>query len=101
MDTLRLPIDGDPVATGMGNPHCTFFVDDADGGGPRGFGPRIETHPLFPQRTNVEFVAGASAATRSALRIWERGTGVTLASGLLLLRGGGRGGAARTDRAHR
>ncbi len=38
-DTLHLPIDGDPVATGIGNPHCTFFVDDAEAvdlGGLRG-----------------------------------------------------------------
>jgi diaminopimelate epimerase len=80
MDTLHLPIEGDPVATGMGNPHCTFFVDGCDGGGPAAFGALHEHHPLFPERTNVEVVQVLSPdAIR--LRIWERGTGVTLASG--------------------
>jgi len=51
MDTLSLPIDGAPVATGMGNPHCTFFVDDAEAVPLDAFGPRMEHHPLFPERT--------------------------------------------------
>jgi diaminopimelate epimerase len=80
MDTLHLPIAGDPVATGMGNPHCTFFTRDADGADIAAFGPGIETHPLFPQRTNVELVEVRDRAT-IRVRIWERGTGVTLASG--------------------
>jgi len=79
-DTLHLPIDGDPVATGMGNPHCTFFVADAEAVDLATEGPAFEHHPLFPQRTNVEFVQVLSQdAIR--LRIWERGTGITLASG--------------------
>jgi diaminopimelate epimerase len=80
MDTLHLPIEGDPVATGMGNPHCTFFTRDAEGADIAAFGPGIETHPLFPQRTNVELVEVRDRAT-IRVRIWERGTGVTLASG--------------------
>ena len=80
VDTLHLPIEGDPAATGMGNPHCTFFIDAADGFDIAGFGARHETHPLFPERANVEAVQVLSdSAIR--LRIWERGTGVTLASG--------------------
>jgi diaminopimelate epimerase len=80
MDTLHLPISGDPVATGMGNPHCTFFVADAGAVDLPGFGAAHEHHPLFPERTNVEVV---QVLDRGAirLRIWERGTGVTLASG--------------------
>ncbi|MDZ4093826.1 MAG: diaminopimelate epimerase [Paracoccaceae bacterium] len=80
MDTLHLPIEGDPVATGMGNPHCTFFIADAEAVDLTGLGAKFEHHPLFPQRTNVEFV---QVLTRDAirLRIWERGVGVTLASG--------------------
>lgn len=80
VDTLHLPLPGDPVATGMGNPHCTFFVADAEATDPAREGPRWEHHPLFPERTNVEFVQvlGPDALR---LRIWERGTGVTLASG--------------------
>lgn len=80
MDSLHLPIPGDPVATGMGNPHCTFFVPDAESVDLVRLGPEFEHHPLFPQRTNVEFVQVIDPAT-IRLRIWERGTGVTLASG--------------------
>ncbi|NNF23791.1 MAG: diaminopimelate epimerase [Rhodobacteraceae bacterium] len=78
--TDHLPIDGDPIATGMGNPHCTFFVEDAEALDIAAFGPLYETHPLFPERTNVEAVQVLSKTALRA-RIWERGTGVTLASG--------------------
>lgn len=78
--TDHLPIDGDPIATGMGNPHCTFFVEDAEALDISAFGRLYETHPLFPERTNVEAVQVLSR-TALRVRIWERGTGVTLASG--------------------
>ncbi|MFU8822968.1 diaminopimelate epimerase [Yoonia sp.] len=80
MDTLHLPIDGTPTATGMGNPHCTFFVDDADAVDLAGQGALIENHPLFPQRTNVQF-ASLIGPDHLRMRVWERGVGVTLASG--------------------
>ncbi|MFP4274042.1 MAG: diaminopimelate epimerase [Paracoccaceae bacterium] len=80
MDTLELPIEGAPTATGMGNPHCTFFVEDAEAIPLEQFGPRYETHPLFPQRTNVQ-VASVTGPDRIRMRVWERGTGITLASG--------------------
>ncbi|WP_121060836.1 diaminopimelate epimerase [Chachezhania antarctica] len=80
MDTLELPLDGAPVATGMGNPHCTFFVDDVDAIDLGSFGPRIETDPLFPERTNVQVVQ-VIGPDRLRMRVWERGTGITLASG--------------------
>ena len=80
VDTLHLPIAGDPVATGMGNPHCTFFVEDADGVDLASFGPTHEHHPLFPKRTNVQ-VAQVMSPDRLRMRVWERGVGVTLASG--------------------
>ena len=57
VDTLHLPIAGDPVATGMGNPHCTFFVEDAEAVDLAAFGPEHEHHPLFPERTNVQVAA--------------------------------------------
>ena len=79
-DTLHLPIDGDPVATGMGNPHCTFFVDDAEAIDLAARGAAIERHPLFPERTNVQF-AHVVAPDHLRMRVWERGVGVTLASG--------------------
>jgi len=78
-DTLHLPIDGDPVATGMGNPHCTFFVDDAEGADLAAYG-RLEHHPLFPERTNVQ-VAQVISRDLVRMRVWERGVGPTLASG--------------------
>lgn len=80
VDHLHLPLDGDPVAVGMGNPHCVFLVDDADKVDLAGTGPRIEHDALFPERTNVEF-ASLAAPDRLRLRVWERGAGVTLACG--------------------
>ncbi|WP_299165336.1 diaminopimelate epimerase [uncultured Tateyamaria sp.] len=80
VDTLALPIEGGPVATGMGNPHCTFFVDDLNAVDLNTTGPRIEHHPLFPERTNVQF-AQLVGPDHIRMRVWERGTGVTLASG--------------------
>lgn len=80
MDTLHLPIDGAPTATNMGNPHCSFFVPDVDAIDLSTFGLAHEHHPLFPQRTNVQIVQVLSR-THLKMRVWERGTGITLASG--------------------
>ncbi len=80
METLHLPLDGDPVAVGMGNPHCVFFVADAEAVDLRGLGPKVEHDPLFPQRTNVEF-ASLRGPDHLRMRVWERGAGVTLACG--------------------
>lgn len=80
MDTLELPIEGAPAATGMGNPHCTFFVEDAEAVPLEQFGPRYEHHPLYPERTNVQ-VAQIIGPDHIRMRVWERGVGVTLASG--------------------
>ncbi|WP_116598612.1 diaminopimelate epimerase [Primorskyibacter marinus] len=80
MDTLELPIEGGPTATGMGNPHCTFFVPDAEAVPLDQFGPRYEHHPLYPERTNVQ-VASIIGPDHLRMRVWERGVGPTLASG--------------------
>ena len=80
VDTLRLPLDGEPAATSMGNPHCTFFVDDAAAVDLSTLGPATEHDPLFPERTNVQVVQVLSR-DRLRCRVWERGTGLTLASG--------------------
>ncbi|MEH6645291.1 diaminopimelate epimerase [Sulfitobacter sp.] len=80
MDTLSLPIEGTPVATGMGNPHCTFFVDDVMDVDLATFGAAHEHHPLYPQRTNVQ-VAQIVGKDHIRMRVWERGVGITLASG--------------------
>lgn len=80
LDTLALPLPGAPAACNMGNPHCTFFVDDLRTIDIAALGPTIETHPLFPQKTNVHFVQVIDR-THIRLRIWERGGGVPLGSG--------------------
>ncbi len=80
MDTLELPIEGGPTATGMGNPHCTFFVENAEAIPLEEFGARYEHHPLYPKRTNVQ-VAQIIGPDHIRMRVWERGVGITLASG--------------------
>jgi len=80
VDPLHLPLAGDPVAVGMGNPHCVHFVPDAEAVDLTALGPKVEHDPLFPQRTNVEFAAPISSG-RLRMRVWERGTGITLACG--------------------
>ena len=80
VDPLHLPLPGDPAAVGMGNPHCVQFVPDAEAVDLPALGPGIEHDPLFPERTNVEF-ASLIAPDTLRLRVWERGTGVTLACG--------------------
>ena len=80
VDTLFLPIPGQPTATSMGNPHCSFFVDNLAQVKIEAEGAKIENHPLFPQKTNVQFVSVVSH-DRLRVRVWERGVGVTKASG--------------------
>ncbi|MGQ9366832.1 diaminopimelate epimerase [Azospirillum sp. ST 5-10] len=84
VDTLHLPLaqDGvaDPVAVNMGNPHCVFFVDDAEAVDVARIGPGLEHHPLFPERTNVEF-ASVLGRSHIRMRVWERGVGITRACG--------------------
>lgn len=80
MDTLELPIEGAPTATGMGNPHCTFFVEDAEAIDLETLGAKLEHHPLYPERTNVQF-ASLVGENHLRMRVWERGVGPTLASG--------------------
>ena len=79
-DTAALPVEGGPAAVSMGNPQCIFFVEDAEAVPLERFGPGIEHHPLFPQRTNVEVVQVIDRETVRA-RVWERGAGITLACG--------------------
>jgi diaminopimelate epimerase len=78
MDTLHLPLPGDPAACSMGNPHATLFVDDVTIAGRDG--PALEADPLFPDRANIGF-AQILDPTRMRLRVWERGAGLTLACG--------------------
>lgn len=80
VDTLHLPLEGDPAACSMGNPHCSYFVDDAQRADVSSIGYRTEHDPLFPERTNVQIVQVLDRG-RARVRVWERGVGPTLASG--------------------
>jgi diaminopimelate epimerase len=83
-DTAHLPVSvgplSDPVGVGMGNPHAVFFVADAEAIDIERWGPEIEHHPLFPERTNVELCM-VRARDCIRMRVWERGVGVTQACG--------------------
>ena len=84
------PVLGAPLEVGgerlrvscvsMGNPHAVIFVPDPDLAPVERLGPRIENHPAFPNRVNVEFAAPVDRR-RIRQRTWERGTGETLACG--------------------
>ena len=64
----------------MGNPHAVCFVDNPDTAPVTTDGPVLECHPDFPQKANIEFVQIVSR-THARMRVWERGTGETLACG--------------------
>lgn len=64
----------------MGNPHCVLFVDDVEGLELEKIGPRFEHHERFPDRINTEFVRTITP-TEFDMRVWERGSGETLACG--------------------
>ncbi|QDU63608.1 Diaminopimelate epimerase [Planctomycetes bacterium Pan216] len=80
---VPLEVDGRTfkiTAVSMGNPHAITFVDSLEDELVFGFGPKIENHPAFPKRVNVEFVKVLSP-TEMRMRVWERGSGETLACG--------------------
>jgi diaminopimelate epimerase len=64
----------------MGNPHFVIFVDDMSAIDIPTVGPALERHPHFPDRTNVEFVKVISPG-EIRMRVWERGSGITMACG--------------------
>lgn len=64
----------------MGNPHAVLFVDDVAAAPVTTLGPELEHHSAFPNRVNVEFVA-VQGRDRIRVRVWERGSGETLACG--------------------
>lgn len=96
-DRAEIPMEGPPghvieedlelhgaimkvTCANIGNPHAVFFVDDATAVDLADIGPKVENHPRFPQRTNVEFVT-VQDRSNLIMRIWERGSGITMASG--------------------
>jgi diaminopimelate epimerase len=95
-DGRRIPVDADGVVlerrlevngrpwdvscVSMGNPHCVVFVDDVASLPLAEIGPAFEHHPFFPRRVNTEFIR-VESPERLRMRVWERGTGETLACG--------------------
>ena len=76
-------VDGEDLRISLcatGNPHCSLFVSEIDDRMIERVGPRLEHHPAFPNRTNVEFI---KVLNDKELRVafWERGVGVSMASG--------------------
>jgi diaminopimelate epimerase len=80
-DTIE--VDGKTLAVtsvSVGNPHCVVIVPNVADVDVRALGPKIENHPAFPNRTNVQF-AQVLSRREVKIEIWERGAGYTLASG--------------------
>ncbi len=78
-----LEVDGKTWAmtcVSMGNPHAITFVEDAEVIDLAALGPKFENHPVFPARTNTEFIQVVSRDYLK-MRVWERGAGATLACG--------------------
>ncbi len=68
------------TAISMGNPHLVIFVEDIRNIALSVIGPKLENHPLFPGRINVEF-AQVLTSNQIRMRVWERGSGITQACG--------------------
>ncbi len=68
------------TAISMGNPHGVIFVDDLSKVDVHGLGRELETHPMWPDRANIEF-AQVTAPDEITMRVWERGSGETMACG--------------------
>ena len=82
-EALEIELPGCKVtasAVSMGNPHAVIFVPDVGKIELEKWGPLIESHPFFPNKTNVEFVEVISPRM-VRMRVWERGCGVTMACG--------------------
>jgi diaminopimelate epimerase len=96
-DSQRIPVAGPPrevlneeirisgrvfkfCAATVGNPHCVILTDEPSPAEAQRYGPLIENDPLFPNRTNVQFMRVIDRGNIQ-IEIWERGAGYTLASG--------------------
>lgn len=84
MDTLCIDMGladvPEACCVNVGNPHAVFFVPDAEAIPLAEIGPKLEHHPLFPERCNIEFAHMIDRQT-IRMRVWERGTGITEACG--------------------
>jgi len=79
----KIVIEGEEItysAATIGNPHCVIITDDISPELAKRLGPKLETHPIFPNRTNVQFMK-IMDRSNIEIEIWERGAGYTLASG--------------------
>ncbi len=82
-EDISLTVDGEDVVltpVSVGNPHAVIFTDDAGNAPLCSLGPKIECHKVFPERVNVEFVE-VIGTNKLQMRVWERGSGVTMACG--------------------
>lgn len=70
----------DVTCVSMGNPHGVIFVDDTEHFEVEKYGKVAEVHPMFPQKANIEF-AHVIDRTHMSMRVWERGSGETMACG--------------------
>ena len=84
VDSAHVPLANAPYSdaccVGVGNPHAVFFVADVEAVDLAVVGPRLETHPMFPARANIEFVA-VVGRDHLRMRVWERAAGITQACG--------------------
>lgn len=82
-DPKTLDVDGESVTcrpVSVGNPHAVIFVEDGEKAPLTTLGPKVEKHPAFPDGVNTEFVQVIDDH-HLRMRVWERGSGVTLACG--------------------
>ena len=77
---IDAPVLHTPSVVNVGNPHAIFWVNDVDAYDLGRFGPLLENHPIFPERANIS-LAQVISPDRIKVRVWERGTGLTLACG--------------------
>ena len=80
-DSFDFEVEGfNASAVSMGNPHCVIFTDGDTKKLAAEYGPQIELSPLFPEKTNVEFVE-IKSRKKIKIDVWERGCGITMACG--------------------
>lgn len=77
---IEAPLIHSPSVVNVGNPHCIFWVKSLDVVDLAKVGPMLEHHPLFPERANIS-LARVDTKDRIALKVWERGAGLTRACG--------------------
>jgi diaminopimelate epimerase len=80
LDVPLAGIDLRVTCVSMGNPHCVAYLDQLTDALVLGVGPQVERHPAFPRRVNAEFVR-VNSRDEVTVRVWERGSGETLACG--------------------